>query len=261
MTNSNTGPKLSALVMVHNEEEILDDCLKRIAFADETVVVLDKCTDGSKAIAEKYGCYLIEGSWDQEGDRRNNGIEHCEGDWVLEVDADEWVTGDLAAEIRRVIADADGDIFNIPVRNYVGGKWIEHGWGGNFGKNAYPGLFRRGVKKWGNEQPHPELFVTGTQGPDLKNAVIHHIDRDISDMIRRLDRYTTARARDLAAKGEAGSLPNMARKIFSRFYKCYVARKGYREGGYGFVIALCASLYPVLSHLKASLELMGREPR
>ncbi len=253
-----SGTELSALVVVHDEQDILADCLERLSFADEIVVVLDGCTDGSKNIADAFNCRTVEGSWETEGVRRNAGIEACAGEWILEADADEWVTGDLAREIRAVIADQDGghggDIFNIPVHNHVGGKWIRYGWGGNFGKNAYPGLFRKGVKKWGNERLHPELFVTGEQGPDLTNAVVHHIDRDISDMIRRLDRYTTARAKDLAEKGAAGSLANMARKIFSRFYKCYVARKGYREGGYGFVIALCAALYPVLSFLKAELE-------
>jgi len=44
------------------------------------------------------------------------------------------------------------------------------------------------------------------------------------------------------------------RRIFSRFYKCYVGRKGYREGHYGFLIALFAGLYPILSYLKAHLE-------
>ncbi|MEC8164081.1 MAG: glycosyltransferase family 2 protein, partial [Pseudomonadota bacterium] len=44
------------------------------------------------------------------------------------------------------------------------------------------------------------------------------------------------------------------RRIFSRFYKCYVGRKGYREGKYGFLIALFAGLYPILSYLKANLE-------
>jgi hypothetical protein len=44
------------------------------------------------------------------------------------------------------------------------------------------------------------------------------------------------------------------RRIASRFWKCYVARRGYREGPYGFAIALCAGLYPILSYLKARLE-------
>ena len=45
--------KLSALVVAHNEEERLDDCLARLGFADEVVVVLDRCTDASKDIAER----------------------------------------------------------------------------------------------------------------------------------------------------------------------------------------------------------------
>jgi hypothetical protein len=44
------------------------------------------------------------------------------------------------------------------------------------------------------------------------------------------------------------------RRIFTRFWKCYVGRQGYREGPYGFLIALCAGLYPILSYLKARLE-------
>jgi len=73
-------------------------------------------------------------------------------------------------------------------------------------------------------------------------------------MIRRLDRYTTARAQDLRSSGDIGSFGLNLRRIFSRFWKCYVARKGYREGPYGFLIALMAGLYPILSYLKARLE-------
>ena len=88
----------------------------------------------------------------------------------------------------------------------------------------------------------------------MKTPIIHYVDRNISDMLIWLDRYTTLRAKDLGDSGDVGSFPNMVRKIFSRFWKCYVTRRGYRECGYGFVIALCAALYPLLSHLKARLE-------
>jgi len=88
----------------------------------------------------------------------------------------------------------------------------------------------------------------------LKNRIDHHVDRNVSDMIRRLDSYSTARAKDLRESGEIGSTANNVRRLFSRFFKCYVMRKGYREGGYGLLIALFAGLYPLLSHLKARLE-------
>lgn len=252
--------RLSALVVVRNEEPRLAACLEKLAFADELVVVLDRCTDGSKAVAERFGARLLEGSWEREGDRRNAGIGVCAGDWILEVDADEWVTPELAAEIVAAVAAPDGDIFNIPVDNYVGGRLVRHGWGGNFGKNGVPGLFRKGAKIWGKERVHPHLTVTGRQGKDLRAPLVHHIDDDISDMIRRLDRYTTARAKDLAERREVGSLPNMVRKVVSRFWKAYVSRKGYREPGVGVVIALCCALYPLLSHLKAVYEHGAERP-
>lgn len=250
---------LSALLVAHNEEARIADCLERLSFADEIVVVLDKCTDGTKAIVEKYTDRILEGAWDLEGPRRNSGIDLCRGEWVIEVDADEWVSPDLAAEIRAVVENPDGDIFNIPVHNYVGGKLVRYGWGGNFGKNGYPGLFRRDTKRWENQRIHPGLVVTGKQGTDLKTPLDHHIDDDISDMLRRFDRYTTACAQDMADRGEFGAFPNMVRKIFSRFWKSYVARKGYKEGGIGVVTALCAALYPVVSYLKAHYEYGGED--
>jgi hypothetical protein len=73
-------------------------------------------------------------------------------------------------------------------------------------------------------------------------------------MLARLDRYSAARAADLRASGDIGNLASNIRRMFSRFAKCYFSRKGYREGAYGFLIALMAGLYPILSHLKARLE-------
>ena len=84
--------------------------------------------------------------------------------------------------------------------------------------------------------------------------MVHYVDRNISDMIHRLDRYTSARALDLRDSGELGTFGRNVRRIFSRFWKCYVSRRGYREGQYGFLIALMAGLYPILSYLKAHLE-------
>lgn len=249
-----TEPRLSALVVVHNEEAQLADCLERLAFADEIVVVLDKCTDGSKDIAARFTDHLVEGSWELEGPRRNAGIAACSGDWIVEVDADERVPPALAREIRAVIAGSAHDWHDIPVDNYIGARLVRHGWGGSYGKPAYPGLFRKGAKMWGDDRVHPRLHWTGRKGPSLTSRLDHYVDRDISDMIARLDRYSTARAKDLRERGQIGSTASNIRRFFSRFWKCYVSRGGWREGGYGLLIAIFAGLYPLLSHLKAKLE-------
>lgn len=257
------APRLSGLVVAHNEESQLDACLAALAFCDELVVVLDRCTDGSREIAARHGARMLEGAWPIEGDRRNGGIDACTGDWILEVDADERVSEELAREIRATIATAPAGHFLIPYDNYVGNRLVRHGWGAAWGVGASPRLFAKGCKRWGPQRIHPALDLKGPQGR-LTERMIHYVDRDVSDMLQRLDRYTTARAADLVASGDIGSLRHNIRRIFSRFWKCYVARKGYREGVYGVLIALMAGLYPILSHIKARIELDQRgaaEPR
>ncbi|NQV56350.1 MAG: glycosyltransferase family 2 protein [Rhodospirillales bacterium] len=246
--------RLSAVVSIKDEEERLAACLDHLRFADEIVVVLDRCTDGSKAIAEGYNAKIVEGGWALEGDRRNAAIDACSGDWILEVDADEHVPEDLAREIRRTIDTTSFDWHEILVDNYIGGRLVRHGWGASYGKAAYPGLFRCGVKRWGRQRVHPRLQWSGPKGPMLEGRINHYVDRNISDMIKRLDNYSSARAKDMREAGERRGMAGDVRRIFSRFLKCYIGRKGYREGGYGLLIAMFAGLYPIISNIKSRLE-------
>jgi glycosyltransferase involved in cell wall biosynthesis len=244
------SPRLSVLVVAHNEERELADCLSTLTFADEIVVVLDRCIDRSAEIARRFTSCIIEGAWEIEGPRRNTGIEACTGDWILEIDADERVSPQLAAEVRSAIAKAPYGYFLIPYDNYIGRRCVRYGWGAGWGVSATVRLFAKGAKRWGDQRIHPAVTFAG-QRMELHERMIHYVDRDISDMLARLDRYTTARAADMREHDQIGSFSDNVRRMFSRFFKCYVGRKGYREGRYGFLIALMAGLYPLLSHLKA----------
>ena len=250
-----TAPRLSALVVARNEQERLPDCLASVAFADEVVVVLDRSTDASAEIARAAGARVIEGAWELEGERRNTGIAACTGDWILEVDADERVNEPLARAVRATIATSTHAWHQVPVDNYVGDRLIRYGWAGSFGTTSVPRLFRRGAKRWRAQRVHPGLDWTGEEGPRIaEGALVHLVDRDISDMLRRLDKYSSAKAADLIASGRIGSLASNVRRFFSRGFKSYVSRKGYKEGGWGVLLALCTGAFPLLSYLKARLE-------
>ena len=249
-----SGARLSAVVVARDEENDLDDCLAALAFCDEIVVVLDRCADRSAEIARRHADRLLEGAWEIEGARRNAGLDAATGDWILEVDADERVTAALAAEIRAAVERGGGPAhYLIPFDNYVGRRLVRRGWGAYWGVSAAVRLFTSGAKRWGEARVHPPLELGGERRR-LTERMVHLVDRDISDMIARLDRYTEARARDLRASGEIGSLRRNVLRLFGRFWKCYVRRGGWREGGWGFLIALFAGLYPLLSHLRARLE-------
>ncbi len=250
-----TSPRLSALIVARNEEQRLPDCLASCAFADEVVVVLDRSTDRSAEIARGHGAQVIEGAWELEGERRNTGLDACTGDWILEVDADERVSRDLAEAVRATIATSTHAWHQVPVDNYVGERLVRFGWAGSFGTTSVPRLSRKGAKRWRSQRVHPGLDWTGREGPRItQGALVHLVDRDVSDMLRRLDKYSSAKAADLLASGEIGSLAGNLRRFVSRAIKSYVSRRGYREGAMGVLLAFCTGAFPLLSHLKARIE-------
>ncbi|HEY3917852.1 MAG TPA: glycosyltransferase family 2 protein [Stellaceae bacterium] len=245
------GPSLSAVVVARNEEAQLAACLERLRFADEIVVVLDRSTDRSAEIARGMGARVIEGAWELEGPRRNAGLDQCRSDWILEVDADERVPPALAGAICNAIGSGAHDLFLVPMANHVGTRRVRHGWGAYNGVAAKPILFRRGTKRWGAGRVHPRIETTGTRGR-LTETLDHFVDRDIADMFRRLNRYTDLAALDAVDAGEQPAMGHAVRRVFSRFWKSYIARHGHREGAYGLALATFSALYPLLIYLKVA---------
>ena len=245
--------KISALVIAHNEEDKLASCLKKLVYADELVVVLDKTNDKSNIIAKKFGARIYKGSWDIEANRRNFGIKQCLGDWILEVDADEHVPKKLFTEIRKKIKNTEPGYFLIPFDNYIGKRKIRYGWGASWGVSAAPRLHFKGCKIWEKKHLiHPSISLSGKK-MWMTSRIKHYVDDDINDMILRLIRYTDLKAIDLAKQDK--KIPHFLitiRRGITRFFKCFISRKGYKEGRWGFIIALMASLYIILSYMKAA---------
>jgi glycosyltransferase involved in cell wall biosynthesis len=246
--------RLSAVLCVHNEERRLARCLDALGFADEIVLVLDRCTDRTRAIGEAYGAVMVSGVFPLEGPRRAAGMNAATGDWILEIDADEIVSADLA---REVLAGLDDDRFafrKTPVDNYVGDRLIRHGWGGAFGTSLAARFYRRGSKHWGNERVHPGVRFDGPEGPKFTSPLRHQFADSVSDVFRRLDRYTDLKAQDLREHGGKTDIGDNAWRGLRRFWKCYVKRRGWKEGGWGVMIAMMAGLYPLVSALRADLD-------
>tara|TARA_B100000989_G_scaffold298746_1_gene289559 strand:+ start:8768 stop:9526 length:759 start_codon:yes stop_codon:yes gene_type:complete len=246
--------KVSVLVTAKNEEKQIAACLKTLDFADEIILILDSCTDKTEMISKKFTNQIFKGSFAQEGERRNYGISKCNYDWIFEIDADERVTKELQNEILITITKSTFNYHQIPVNNYIGKKLIKYGWGAYFGKSAYIGLFKKGSKIWGEQKVHPRILLKGKKGDKLKNPIKHYYCKDISDMFTKLNNYSDARCNDIISMRIKENLRMNLRRVISRFWKCFILRKGYREGRYGFLIALIASLYPILSFLKSEFK-------
>jgi len=244
-------PKISAVIVAHNEEKKIADCLRSLHFVDEIVVVLDKCTDKTKQIVQQFTDKIIEGSWSLEGARRNVALANATGDWILEIDCDERVSPDLAKEILAIKNFAPC-AFSVPIANYIGKRYVRFGWLRTLGVTARQTMSYRGLKRYHEDKEIHPTFDLNAQIKSLRNPIIHLVDEDISDLITRFNRYTNWRANDMIAKKKVtgGKLKGIIALIV-RFIKSFFFKKGYREGWLGFIIAILAGLYPLVSYLKA----------
>jgi GT2 family glycosyltransferase len=111
-------PLLSACMIVKNEQENLPSCLDALTgLVDEIVVYDTGSTDDTVAIAEAAGATVVQGYWDDDFARaRNSALEHCRGDWILQVDADEVVQGDVAAT-RALLSGSSADALQVQIDN------------------------------------------------------------------------------------------------------------------------------------------------
>ena len=243
--------KLSAMVCAQNDEARLADCLRRLDFCDEIVVVADRCTDRSQEIARQFGARVVDGIFPLESQRKAAGLANCLGEWVLEIQPDEHVQPALAYEIRAAIhGRPGGDWFDLPIDNFVGQALVRRGWGAGLGEAMAPRLYRRRVKRWKARRVDPAVVLDGRFAGELETPLSRYADPDVGHLIARLNRQTALRAQDLADAGDAGDLVGDVARAIGRFWTCYLWRQGLREGELGFLIALMAGLDAVLSGLR-----------
>ena len=248
--------KISAVIVAHNEEKKIEDCLKSLHFVDEIVVVLDKCSDGTKDIVQRYTDKIVEGSWHLEGARRNVAVSSAQGDWILEIDADERISDALKEEILLVIKDAKPCAFVVPIANYIGQRYVKYGWLRVLGVLQRQTMHYKGLKTYHEDK---EIHPTADLKADikyLKEPLTHLVDDDIADLLARFNRYTNWRAKDIIAgkKKEEGTLKKIV-GFKLRFFKSFITKKGYKEGWLGFLLALLVASYPIVSSLKTKEKL------
>lgn len=108
--------KTSAIVLTSNEEQHLPRCLASLEGVVDTVLVVD-CfsSDGTQAVAESFGAKFVQRAWVNYADQFNWAVTQLPSDttWVLRIDADEFLTPELAADMRNKLPKLSADIDGV----------------------------------------------------------------------------------------------------------------------------------------------------
>jgi glycosyltransferase involved in cell wall biosynthesis len=237
---------LSVVIIAKNEEPNIEEALKSVyGWADEVIVVDDNSTDKTGQISGKYARVLTR-KMENEGIHRNWAYAQAKNSWVLSLDADEKVTPELQEEINRQISSTVNAAFDIPLRNYIGNRWVKYG-------GWYPAskvrLFLKEKFRYEEVQVHPRVFIEGTCG-HLTKDIIHKGYPDLEHFLGSVNRQTTLEAQKWFDTGRKFTFGLMLWRATDRFCRRYLVKQAYRDGMYGFVIAYFDSLYQFLSYVK-----------
>jgi len=192
--------KLTAIVPVLNEEANIEDCLSRLTFADEILVVDSGSTDRTLDIARNFQARIIHRDYNYSASQKNWAIPQAKHEWVLVCDADERVTDQLREEIEAVLStDSKYVGYSIPRATYFLGRRIRHcGWSPQRDRNVR--LFLRDKGRYQDRQVHADVVCQGPVGR-LNSPLVHYSFKTFEQYITKMNRYTTWAAKDIFDAG------------------------------------------------------------
>ncbi len=116
------GQRLSLVMIVRDEEEMLPRTLAAVKDAVDEIIVVDTgSTDSTIAIAKSFGATVIEREWTGSfSDARNASLEAATGDWWIYLDADEVLVAEDVEKLRSLTGQTWREAFFLHETNFTG---------------------------------------------------------------------------------------------------------------------------------------------
>jgi glycosyltransferase involved in cell wall biosynthesis len=241
--------KISASIIVFNEEENIADLCETISWCDEIVMVDSSSTDRTVEIAKKYPVKIFQHEFKGYKDKHEFADSQTTGDWIFWIDADERVTPELRQSIEDLKKQNEKELpdgFWIARKTWYLGRWIKFsGWYPDYQMR----LYRKNASYWDGVSPHETARVKGLT-EKLKGEFLHQTKRDLSDHHGVLDRYTTLAADYLVKNGRTVGGFGIFLNSISAFIRTYFLKQGFRDGVPGLIISMFTGYSVFLKYAK-----------
>ena len=241
---------LSIFIIARNEADRIGATIRAVRHLTDDLVVVDSgSTDGTPTIAEALGARVIHNPWPGYGPQKRFAEDQCRHPWLLNLDADEVVPPDLAAEIRALFEGGEPPrlAYRIGIREVFPGEEAPRWWA----YTLWPvRLYRRDAGRYSSSPVHDRVDLSpGARAARLRGVVHHFSVRSLGDQIDKLNRYSDQQARDLEHRGVAIPTWRVFVEFPAAFIKAYIGRRHLFRGAYGF---LTAANYAIARHLRVA---------
>lgn len=252
---------LSVVIVAKNEAHNLPRCLGSVqGWTAETVVALNNTTDESEAVAHSFGATVHHLPWQGYRDTKNAALALARGEWVLSLDADEWVSAQLRHDLETFFAQGDHSRFagaRFPRKVWFINRWITHG-------DWYPDLslrlLHRGRARWGGDAFVHEKVECDGPVTTLRGDLLHHPYPSLGAHHVKIMEYARLFAEKQTDLRRTWSPFAAIFRPGWRFFRSYVLRAGFLDGFPGFVAAAATAYYTFLRYACHYERLHRAEP-
>jgi glycosyltransferase involved in cell wall biosynthesis len=230
---------LSIFIITKNEADRLPRTLAAVSGLSDDVVIVDSgSTDGTRELAEAAGARVLQNPWPGYGPQKRFAEAQCKHLWLLNIDADECLSPNLADEIRALFAlgEPPADAYELRISEVFPGEDAPH----RFAYSLAPvRLYRRDKGQYSPSPVHDRVdLAPGAAVARLKGMIHHFSVRSIGDQVAKLNAYSDQQVADLAARSKSVSLWRIFFEFPIAFLKAYIIRRHFVRGVYGFVTAM-----------------------
>lgn len=241
--------KLSVVITTYNNQPKIRATLESVKWADEIIIVDGGSADSTVGICREYTNNIyIQPNHLQWNINKNFGFQKASGSWILNLDSDEIVTGNLKEEMIDVLSkNADCDYFFIPRREHFFGKWIKSIWGP---EPLHVKLFKKGAATYREKHLHEPITAKGKKGV-LKNHIMHNAYIDVAELMNRIQAFTDQEAKCMLEDGFHLRWHHFITRPGRYVFYAYVKQRGYKNGLKELLtIILWCGYYPFITLVK-----------
>ncbi len=237
-------PGISAIVVVHNQLDLLKKCLDSIYnWVDEIILIDLESTEDIKSVVAQYQAkHISHQKVAIVEEIRQESLKYASHEYILFIDPDETIPADLSLDLQEKIATGEFDYFTTPRQNYVFGKWVKHSrWWPDFQTR----IFRQGHVNWGTKL-HAEAIPSGngyTYPVSEKFAIGHLNYQNLDEFIAKNMRYAKADAMERIESGNTLSIVGVIKLSVSELISRFFVAEGYKDGMHGLVLSILQSFY------------------
>ena len=238
---------ISGLVITYNEEKMIGKCIDALfKVCGEVIIVDSMSTDATVEIAKSKGAIVVSQSFLGDGPQRTHGLPYCKNDWILNLDADEFLDVDAEDFILKEKYLIDNfDAFSFRVRNFLSDKLIDFaGW--------YPDhkvrFFNKKTAAPSESIVHQKIIATNEKRVAVH--ILHYGWDSLEQIIAKKNQYSGWHSQQLFDDGKRVNAFKPVLNGLVAFSRCYFFKKGFLNGIDGLTISMIQGFFSYMKYAK-----------